>query len=108
MTKPRLLYISRSRIPSDQANCVQVLKMCAGFAGVADVELAAPYFPEDARRGNMLQERFALARPFRVRWLPFPHIGDRFAVRGFALAAATYARVEGYRLAYTRDPWAAY
>jgi glycosyltransferase involved in cell wall biosynthesis len=107
-TRPKILYISRSRIPSDQANCVQVLKMCAGFAAWADVELAAPYFREDARQSDTLPERFALARPFRVRWLPFPHIGDRFAVRGFALAAATYARVQGYRLAYTRDPWAAY
>jgi glycosyltransferase involved in cell wall biosynthesis len=107
-TRPKILYISRSRIPSEQANCVQVLKMCAGFAASADVELAAPYFREDARQSNSLPERFALARPFPVRWLPFPHIGDRFAVRGFALAAATYARVQGYRLAYTRDPWAAY
>jgi glycosyltransferase involved in cell wall biosynthesis len=108
MTQPKILYISRSRIPSDQANCVQVLKMCAGFAAHAEVELAAPYFREDARRKDELAERFALARSFPVRWLPFPHIGDRFAVRGFALAAASYARVQGYRLAYTRDPWAAY
>jgi glycosyltransferase involved in cell wall biosynthesis len=108
MTLPKILYISRSRIPSDQANCVQVLKMCAGFGALADVELVAPYFREDVRRKDTLTERFALARPFRVRWLPFPHIGNRFAVRGFALAAATYARVQGYRLAFTRDPWAAY
>lgn len=108
MTNPKILYISRSRIPSDQANCVQVLKMCAGFAAWADVELAAPYFPEDARTQAALQEQFALARSFRLRWLPYPHWGKRFAVRGFALAAATYARVRGYRLAYTRDPWAAY
>jgi glycosyltransferase involved in cell wall biosynthesis len=108
MTLPKILYISRSRIPSDQANCVQVLKMCAGFGALADVELVAPYFREDVRRKDELTERFALARPFRVRWLPFPHIGNRFAVRGFALAAATYARVHGYRLAFTRDPWAAY
>jgi glycosyltransferase involved in cell wall biosynthesis len=108
MTQPKILYVSRSRIPSDQANCVQVLKMCAGFAADAEVELVAPYFREDARRKDVLQERFALARPFRVRWLPYPHLGKRFAVRGFALAAVTYARVRGYALAYTRDPWAAY
>jgi glycosyltransferase involved in cell wall biosynthesis len=82
--------------------------MCAGFAGQVDVELAAPYFQEDAHLRNSIQERFALARPVPVRWLPYPHIGNRFAVRGYALAAATYARLHGYRLAYTRDPWAAY
>ncbi len=108
MTLPKILYISRSRIPSDQANCVQVLKMCAGFAAYAEVELAAPYFREDARRRDTLPERFALARPFTVRWLPYPHWGKRFAVRGFALAATAYAKARGYRLAYTRDPWAAY
>jgi glycosyltransferase involved in cell wall biosynthesis len=108
MTQPKILYISRSRIPSDQANCVQVLKMCAGFAAHAEVELAAPYFREDARLRDTLQERFALARPFTVRWLPYPHFRKRFAVRGFALAATVYAKVRGFRLAYTRDPWVAY
>jgi glycosyltransferase involved in cell wall biosynthesis len=108
MPKPRLLYVSRSRIPSDQANCVQVLKMCAGIAAYAEVELAAPYFRPDACQGNTLAERFALARPFPVHWLTYPHLGNRFAVRGYALAAVAYARLQGFRLAYTRDPWAAY
>jgi glycosyltransferase involved in cell wall biosynthesis len=108
VTPDRFLYIARARIPSDQANCVQVLKMCAGFASRTDVELVAPYFPDDARQKDSLGERFALARPFKVRWLVYPHWGKRFAVRGFALATVAYARLRGYRLAYTRDPWAAY
>ena len=108
MKLPKILYISRSRIPSDQANCVQVLKMCAGFAALAEVELVAPYFREDACQRDTLRERFALARPVPVHWLSYPHFGKRFAVRGFALAAAAYAKLRGYRLAYTRDPWAAY
>jgi glycosyltransferase involved in cell wall biosynthesis len=82
--------------------------MCAGFAAFADVELAAPFFREDARQADALSDRFALARPFRARWIRYPHLGQRFAVRGFALAATAYARLHGYSLAYTRDPWAAF
>lgn len=104
----KLLYITRSRIPSEQANAVQVLKMCAGFAAHTAVELVAPYYPADARQRETIWERYALARRFTVRWLAFPHWRDRFAVRGFALTAAGYARARGYQLAYTRDPWAAW
>lgn len=107
-TGRRLIYIARSRIPSEQANCVQVLKMCAGFAAHAEVELVAPFHPEDARQKDALWERFALARRFEVRWLAYPHLRERFAVRGFALAATAYARLRRYPYAYTRDPWAAY
>jgi glycosyltransferase involved in cell wall biosynthesis len=107
-TCQKLIYIARSRIPSEQANAVQVLKMCAGFAAHTAVELAAPYHPEDARQADGLWERYALARPFTVRWLAFPHLRERFAVRGFALAATAYARVRRYSCAYTRDPWAAW
>ena len=104
----KLFYIARSRIPSPRANCVQALKMCAGFAATLPVELVAPYYPEDARRRDFLREEFALARAFDVRWVPFPHWGDRFAVRGYALAAAAYVRIRGARLAYSREPWSAY
>jgi glycosyltransferase involved in cell wall biosynthesis len=104
----RLAYIHRSRIPSDRANCIQVLKMCAGFAAYADVRLIAPFYPEDARQRETLWDQFALARKFELSWLPFPHAGDRFAVRGFALAATAYVRWKRYPLAYTRDPLVAY
>ncbi len=107
-TRQRLIYIVRSRIPSEQANAVQVLKMCAGFSAYAEVELAAPYYPEDARQVDDLWERYALPRRFAVRWLAFPHLREHFAVRGFALAATAYARARNYSLAYTRDPWAAW
>jgi glycosyltransferase involved in cell wall biosynthesis len=104
----KLVYIARSRIPSERANCIQVLKMCAGFAAYADVRLIAPYYWEDARQRDALWDQFALARKFALTWLPFPHAGERFAVRGFALAVAAYVRWERYSIAYTRDPLVAY
>lgn len=104
----KLFYIARSRIPSARANCVQALKTCAGFAAWLPVELVAPYYPEDARQGNSLREQFALARSFRVTWLPFPHWGERFAVRGYALAASLYIRMRGGSLVHSREPWSAY
>jgi len=104
----KLFYIARSRIPSARANCVQALKMCAGFAARLPVEMIAPYYPEDARRKDSLRSDFALARPFDVTWLPFPHWGKRFAVRGYALAAAIYIRARRGSLVYSREPWSAY
>ena len=104
----KLVYIARSRIPSLRANCVQTLKMCSGFAAHVPVELIAPYYPEDARQKADLRERFALAREFDVTWVPFPHWGERFAVRGYALAAALRVRLQGARYVHAREPWSAY
>jgi len=104
----KLIFIARSRIPSSRANCIQTLKMCSGFAAHVPVELIAPYYPEDARQKTDLRERFALAREFAVSWVPFPHWGERFAVRGYALAAALWAHARRARYVYTREPWSAY
>jgi glycosyltransferase involved in cell wall biosynthesis len=104
----KLIYIARSRIPSNRANCVQTLKMCSGFAAHLPVELIAPYYPEDARKRETLRERFALARAFEVTWVPFLHWGERFAVRGYALAAALQARLRRGRYVHSREPWSAY
>ncbi len=104
----KLIYIARSRIPSNRANCVQTLKMCSGFAAHVPVELIAPYYPEDARQKAELRGRFALARDFEITWVPFPHWGERFAVRGYALAAAMRARIRKARYVHTREPWSAF
>jgi glycosyltransferase involved in cell wall biosynthesis len=104
----KLIVIARSRIPSSRANCVQTLKMCSGFAAHVPVELIAPYYPEDARQKAYLHERFALARAFDVTWVPFPHWGERFAVRGYALAAVWWARWRRARYVHSREPWSAF
>ncbi len=104
----KLIYITRSRIPSNRANCVQTLKMCSGFAAHVPVELIAPYYPEDARQKADLRGRFALARDFEITWVRFPHWGERFAVRGYALAAALRARLRKARFVHTREPWSAF
>jgi glycosyltransferase involved in cell wall biosynthesis len=104
----KLIYIARSRIPSNRANCLQALKMCSGFAAHIPVELIAPYYPEDARQRDSLRDRYALARDFKATWVRFPHWGERFAVRGYALAAALRARARGARYVHSREPWSAY
>jgi glycosyltransferase involved in cell wall biosynthesis len=103
-----LIYIARSPIPSPSANSIQVAKMCAGFAAHLPVELVAPYRRASAAQAETFWEGYSVPRSFSVTQLPYPHWGERFAVRGYAWAAAMYARMRGYRLAYTRDPWAAY
>jgi glycosyltransferase involved in cell wall biosynthesis len=105
---PRLIYIARSPIPSEQANSIQVAKMCAGFARHVAVELVAPRRVSAPHGAQSLWERYAVPPAFGITQLPYPHWGNRFAVRGYAFAAAAYALLRGYRFAYTRDPWAAY
>jgi glycosyltransferase involved in cell wall biosynthesis len=104
----RLIYIARSPVPSDQANSIQVAKMCAGFARHIEVEMVAPRRTDTHRPSESLWDRYAVPRSFRATQLPYPHWGDRFAVRGYALTATWYARLRGFSLAYTRDPWVAY
>lgn len=109
----RLGYVARSRVPSDQANSLQVMKMCAAFAAhVGTLDLLIPFRAQDARAaraaGESLWESYALAERFHVRRLMYLHWRDRFEVRGFSLAATIRAALRRYDLVYSRDVWTAY
>jgi glycosyltransferase involved in cell wall biosynthesis len=108
-----LAYVSRSRVPSDQANSLQVMKMCAAFAAqVSTVDLLIPFRAHDARAaraaGESMWESYALTERFHIRRLRYPHWRDHFEVRGFSLAAAGRAAARGYDLVYSRDVWTTY
>ncbi|MCX6026233.1 MAG: glycosyltransferase, partial [Chloroflexi bacterium] len=109
----RLGYVARSRVPSDLANSLQVMKMCAAFAAqVQAVDLIIPFRWDDWRAaradGASLWERYALTRRFHIARVLYPHWRDRFEVRGFSLAATARAAVRRYDLVYSRDVWTAY
>jgi len=109
----RLGYVARSRVPSDQANSLQVMKMCAAFAAhVQAVDLIIPFRWDDWRaartEGTSLWESYALTQRFRITRVLYPHWGDRFEVRGFSLATTARAAVRRYDLVYSRDVWTAY
>ncbi|OGO48770.1 MAG: hypothetical protein A2Z30_08250, partial [Chloroflexi bacterium RBG_16_64_43] len=109
----RLGYVARSRVPSDLANSLQVMKMCAAFAAqVQVVDLIIPFRWDDWRvartAGASLWARYAVTRRFHIARVLYPHWRDRFEVRGFSLAATARAAVRGYDLVYSRDVWTAY
>lgn len=105
----RLGYVARARIPSDKANSIQVMKMSAAFASlVRSVELVVPYTGEGKRSGQAIWDRYAVKPSFRLTWLPYPHWGQRFEIRGYAIACWLYTQLRGFDLVYTRDPWVAY
>ncbi len=108
-----LAYVARSRVPSDQANSLQVMKMCAAFAAqVGTLDLLIPFRSQDARAartaGESMWESYALAERFHIVRLRYPHWRDRFEVRGFSLAATGRAALRGYDLVYSRDVWTTY
>ena len=109
----RLGYVARSRVPSDLANSLQVMKMCAAFAAqVQAVDLIIPFRWDDWRvtrtDGASLWARYAVTRRFHIARMLYPHWKDRFEVRGFSLAATVRAAVRRYDLVYSRDVWTAY
>ena len=109
----RLGYVARSRVPSDLANSLQVMKMCAAFAAqVQAVDLIIPFHWDDWRvtrtDGASLWERYALTCRFHIARVLYPHWRDRFEVRGFSLVATARAAVRRYDLVYSRDVWTAY
>ena len=105
----RLGYIARARIPSDKANSIQVMKMSAAFAAlVRSVELIVPFTGLGGRRDHEIWDRYGVSPSFRLTWLPYPHLGKRLDIRGYASACWLYTQLRGFDVVYTRDLWAAY
>jgi glycosyltransferase involved in cell wall biosynthesis len=102
----RIAYVTRARIPSVEANAIQMLKMTAALGSLGhDVHLLTPCHPAAARTGPelaALRERHCLPNTFALRYLPFVSIVGR--LRGsFVLVAAIEARRLGVDLVYCRD-----
>jgi glycosyltransferase involved in cell wall biosynthesis len=74
----RIACISTSRIPSDTANSIQVMKACQGLAASGhEVSLCVPEpglvqtaETKQARLWDALAEHYGLVKPFEVNWLP--------------------------------------
>jgi glycosyltransferase involved in cell wall biosynthesis len=111
-----ICYITKSKIPSAEANSIQVMKMCAALAGHgAQTELIIPFRPREWWRTTRRQidpwDWYAVPRTFRLTRILYPYPGRALNRRseGFAygLAAAWHVLARRPDLAYTRDPWVA-
>lgn len=115
----RLAYITNGRIPSERANAMQTVQMCAAFAGQgADVTLYHPARRNPQFGGVDVWEYYGSPRTFRVR--PVPCV-DLFHLSGgrawierpifllqtltFALSLAWLLLRSPADLYYSRDPF---
>lgn len=101
----KVTCISTSRIPSDTANSIQVMKACQGLARVGhEVHLLVPDFMESGstpagsepvRSWDGLAERYGLSTPFQISWLRTRPVWKRndFAWQCVRQAAAARADV---------------
>ena len=69
----RIVYLASSRLPTENANGFQVMKMCEGMAALGhDVELFHPWRhqPDEALAGVDPFEYYGIERSFRLQTLP--------------------------------------
>jgi len=108
----KLTYLSNSRLPTEKAHGLQVMKVCESFAQAGcEVELVVP-----RRRNELRQDAFdyyGLERSFKVMYLPcidlmrdnssFNRFAFWFELLTFMLSARKYLRRKDYGLLYTRE-----
>ena len=98
----KIACISTSRVPSDTANSIQVMKACQALARLGhQVHL---WLPADRRsvkksaKWEHLTDHYGLAAPFEITWLP---AHPRLKHNDFAWEAVARARQTGAELIYT-------
>jgi glycosyltransferase involved in cell wall biosynthesis len=92
-----LVCIATSRIPSDTANSIQVMKVCHALACLGhSVHLLAP--GSEPVEWPVLAEQYGLSVSFQITWLPS---NPRLKRNDFAWFAVRWAKQLGADLVYT-------
>lgn len=95
----KIACISTSRVPSDTANSIQVMKACHALAQEGhEVSLLVPAVKGPRTRWEQLSERYGLSQPFPIEWLKTYKWLKR---NDFAWAAVRQSRKSGASLIYT-------
>lgn len=93
----KIVCISTSRVPSDTANSIQVMKCCHGLASLGhNVHLLVP--GEEHADWEKLADHYGLNVPFDISWLPS---NPRLKRNDFAWNALHRAQKLGAKLVYT-------
>ena len=93
----KIACISTSRVPSDTANSIQVMKACHGLARLGhSVHLLLP--GEEHADWDALAEHYGLSTPFEISWLP---ANPRLKRNDFAWNSLRRAQKLGAKLVYT-------
>lgn len=93
----KIACIATSRVPSNTANSIQVMKACHALAGLGHA--VCLWVPGDKHTDwSELSELYGLTTPFEVRWLPSQAMWRRY---DFSLAVVREAKRWGAHLIYT-------
>ncbi len=102
----KLIYIANSRIPTERAHGIQIMKMCQAFAGSLEVELILP------RRFNPIKQNpfayYQVGESFKIKKLPCLPLqggGLLFALQkaSFFLVLFFYLLFKRADIVYTRE-----
>src|SRR5690606_38650280 len=97
----KLVYVANSIVPSQTANSIHIVKMCAAFARNGhDVSLLVPRRPERIQSVSDIFAYYGTAPAFDIRMLPWISLKGR--AYWFAWLAAQQARKIGADFVYGR------
>jgi len=109
MKPTRLIYIANSRIPTDKAHGIQIVKMCEAFAGAGlEVELLIPrrknIISEDIFSYYPIKKSFSVRRLFTIDFVgKIPRLGFLLQSITFAYAVRKYLKQQPEAIVYSRD-----
>jgi len=99
----KIAYIAPSRIPSQTANSVQVMKVCQAFTQLGnETQLLVP--GAEGHQWSELEEQYGVHTRFQIDWL---HARSFLRKLDFNWNAVVKARNNGAEVIYTRLIWAA-
>jgi len=106
----KLIYLANSRIPTEKAHGIQIMKMCEAFSGQGlAVELVVP------KRKNQIKENtwqyYSQEPSFEIKYLkivdfmrfPIPRVSFWLQSRSFLRASLRYLKTENSDIIYSRD-----
>ncbi len=119
----RLLYITNTRIPNEQANGLQIMKMCGEFAKKFEVELVVPWRIQTKLMKQLtdvydyfgVERKFKISRLFSLNLTPPWDSRLSYWTRTaqsilhwpqclhFGLISAIYSLFQSAKLVYSRD-----
>lgn len=104
----RITYIANIRFPTEKAHGIQIMKMCAAFAGLGhQVELVVPWrensIKVDPFEYYSIKTRFPIKRVFSLDLIRFGRIGFNIHELTFALSAFFYTLFNKADVVFGRD-----
>lgn len=109
----KILYITNSRIPTEKAHGIQIMKTCEALKRAGhEVTLVVPFrfnpIKDDPFTYYHLETRFPIQRLFSIDLVSLGKFGFLFQSFTFALSACVYVLTHSWDVIYSRDEYSMY